>query len=98
MRLNETERTAIMHNARKHFGADASVRLFGSRVDQSKKGGDIDLLIHADQGKMNLKKKLLFLVDLKKEIGQRKIDVVFDRNENKNSFFIQSIKKKSIAL
>ncbi len=42
--------------------------------------------------------QLLFLVDLKKEIGQRKIDVVFDSNENNNSFFIQSIKKKSIEL
>ncbi len=58
MRLNETERAAIIHNARKHFGADASVRLFGSRVDQSKKGGDIDLLIHADHDRMNLKKKI----------------------------------------
>lgn len=98
MRLNETQRTAIISNARKHFGANAKVRLFGSRVDPSKRGGDIDLLVRASQKKMTIKNKLLFLVDLKKQIGLRKIDVVFDRKENTNTFFLDSIIKKSIEI
>ena len=98
MRLNETQRNAIIINARKHFGANAKVRLFGSRVDPSKRGGDIDLLINASQKKMTIKNKLLFLVDLKKQIGLRKIDVVFDRKTNTNTFFLDSIIKKSIEI
>ena len=98
MRLNETQRNAIIINARKHFGANAKVRLFGSRVDPSKRGGDIDLLVLASQKKMTIKNKLLFLVDLKKQIGLRKIDVVFDRKNNTNTFFLDSIIKKSIEI
>ncbi len=45
MRLSETERKVIRTAAVEFFGDDAEIWLFGSRVDDSKKGGDIDLLI-----------------------------------------------------
>lgn len=46
MRLTR-EQAAIIRSAAEVFGADARVWLFGSRVDESRQGGDIDLLLEA---------------------------------------------------
>ncbi len=48
MRLNEFEIDTINKLAKKHFGDGTSVYLFGSRTDDRKKGGDIDLFICND--------------------------------------------------
>jgi predicted nucleotidyltransferase len=55
--------------------------LFGSRVDDHKRGGDIDLLIrlppHYDSNAIELfKRKICFLGELEKALGEQKIDVV----------------------
>ena len=42
MRLNEQEVNAIKESASKIFGDTVQVYLFGSRVDDDKKGGDIE--------------------------------------------------------
>ena len=52
MRLTPDQITAIKSAAAENFGTDASVSLFGSRVDDSKRGGDIDLLIRTSQDKI----------------------------------------------
>ena len=43
MRLTEFEINVIKQSARDVFGSDVQFFLFGSRVDDTKKGGDIDL-------------------------------------------------------
>jgi predicted nucleotidyltransferase len=48
MRLTEKQIEIIRDGVFKHFGEKSAVYLFGSRVDDTKKGGDIDLLIEAD--------------------------------------------------
>ena len=48
MRLTETQIQAIHAAAKELFGSDARVSLFGSRVDDQQRGGDIDLLIEID--------------------------------------------------
>jgi predicted nucleotidyltransferase len=45
MRLTDREREVILSAVRRHFGEAARVWLFGSRVDDGKRGGDIDLLV-----------------------------------------------------
>ena len=47
MRLKDSERAIIISTV-KGFDGNPSVYLFGSRVDNSKKGGDIDLLVMSD--------------------------------------------------
>ena len=73
MRLSEVERQAIK-GAIGTRDPEAEVYLFGSRVDDSARGGDIDLLVLSE--KIDLMKKLDILVDLFKQLGDRKIDLV----------------------
>ena len=48
MRLTPAQIDTIKTTARSIAGADASVWLFGSRLDENRCGGDVDLLIQAD--------------------------------------------------
>lgn len=80
MRLSDFERTTLKQTAQACFGADAAVRLFGSRVDDSKRGGDIDLLIQtqlADPERV-VKARTQFLVTVQSLLGEQKIDVLID--------------------
>ena len=45
MRLTTSQIETIRQAARQNFGAGASVWLFGSRVDDARRGGDVDLYI-----------------------------------------------------
>jgi predicted nucleotidyltransferase len=81
MRLSPDQRQAIRDAAKLCFGEDAQVWLFGSRVDDEKRGGDIDLFIRPPQtcsySEIEIfKRKIRFLGCLEKELGERKIDVV----------------------
>lgn len=43
MRITSLEKEIIRSSVKKHFGGNADVYIFGSRVDDDRKGGDIDL-------------------------------------------------------
>ena len=45
MRLTDAQRRAIVEETARLLGPGARVRLFGSRVDDNIRGGDIDLLV-----------------------------------------------------
>lgn len=49
MRLTELQRTIIRQTVSGIAGPDAQVILFGSRLDDSARGGDLDLLIESDE-------------------------------------------------
>ena len=78
MRLSPEQVAIIRNAAAEVFGSDARVWLFGSRVDDSKRGGDIDLLIEAPQlpAVESFLRKVRFLGKLEDGLGERKIDVV----------------------
>ncbi len=82
MRLKESELKSIKNVFEKVF-EHGDLYLFGSRVDDSKRGGDIDLYI-VPQSIYNLtEKKVHFLMLLKKAIDEQKIDVVIDRGKDR---------------
>lgn len=77
MRLTTTEIDAIMTCAKRFFGENVSVRLFGSRADESAAGGDIDLHIEAETAELaTLRNQLAFSAELKTLVGEQRIDVV----------------------
>ena len=45
MRLTPKQARVILECLRQQFGADAQVKLFGSRLNDSSRGGDVDLLV-----------------------------------------------------
>lgn len=73
----------------------AKLYLFGSRVDDEKKGGDIDLLVVSD--KLTKKDMRLLRVDFFEKFGEQKIDIVLD-DGNFSSLFNKHIFKKAVLL
>lgn len=57
--------------------------LFGSRIDDTRKGGDIDLYVVADHQKRLGEKRIDFLAQIKHKIGDQRIDLVKDRGTNR---------------
>jgi predicted nucleotidyltransferase len=49
MRLDEKTATAIRDFTRELFGSEAQIFLFGSRLDDERRGGDVDLLVVVSQ-------------------------------------------------
>jgi len=49
MRLSPTEIKTIRQVAQQNFGTDVSIWLFGSRVDDTQRGGDVDLYMEPTQ-------------------------------------------------
>lgn len=85
MRLSETTIHSIKQYARECFGQNTEVYLFGSRLDDNLKGGDIDLLIKTDvPSKEHLNKKLEFLTKLNITLGLQKIDVIVQQKDVKD--------------
>lgn len=73
----------VIKNSFKRVFKSGKIFLFGSRVDDSKKGGDIDLFIEIDDKTNLFEKKIKFLAQIKKILGEQKIDVVFNEDENR---------------
>ncbi len=69
----------------KRWISSADIYLFGSRTDDSKKGGDIDLLILSEQ-KVDFDIKTKIKINFYKKFGEQKIDLVFF-NKNDDAAF-----------
>ncbi len=67
----------------KQFFQDGEIYLFGSRVNDSKKGGDIDLYFVLKDHSNLFEKKIKFLSRVKRELGEQKIDIVFNTDNTR---------------
>ena len=77
MRLTENQRQTIKSAVTRVIGEGSRIWLFGSRVDDSKRGGDIDLLIETETVVPSRVGALCqFEGALVVQLGNRKIDVL----------------------
>lgn len=94
MRISKEE-IELLRKVLSELDSKAKMYLFGSRVYDERKGGDIDLLVVS---------KILTRKDLRKikreffnKFGEQKIDIVLDDGEFKNPF-TEKIKKEAVEL
>ncbi|ADV46067.1 nucleotidyltransferase family protein [Nitratifractor salsuginis] len=87
MRLSEREIQTIKRVVAERMGSDAKIYLFGSRLDDTRKGGDIDLFILAE--KVDLETKLLTRAKLK-ALLHKPVDIVCHQN------FSRSIEQEAL--
>jgi len=86
MRLTDYEIESIKKTFYKVFG-EGRIYLFGSRVDDSKRGGDIDLYMELSSEmdiKKQLDKKSEFKIKLYDIIGEQKIDIIISKDKNRS--------------
>jgi predicted nucleotidyltransferase len=75
MRLEPNTIQPLQRAVRDSFGDDAEVWLFGSRADDAKRGGDIDLYIETDRERDIVTRRSTLLRRLEAIFGYRKIDL-----------------------
>ena len=82
MRLSDSQRQIIAMVMADCFGSDARLWLFGSRVNDSSRGGDIDLMVEVDgmEADEAVRAKLKMLKQLRLAMGDQKIDLVVRRS------------------
>jgi len=77
MRLTTEQVAIIKQAALEVFGDGASVKLFGSRLDDRARGGDIDLLVESPgEIEDKMKKMLTLTARLQMRLGDQPIDVL----------------------
>ncbi|MBU6140308.1 MAG: nucleotidyltransferase domain-containing protein [Proteobacteria bacterium] len=96
MRLSQDHINIIKNTAKEIYG-DVPVRLFGSRVDDVKKGGDIDLFIETKTD-VSLQQKINFLVKLEKAGIERKVDLIVQSPSSKFEPIFETAKQTGIFL
>ncbi|MEK6775167.1 MAG: nucleotidyltransferase domain-containing protein [Bdellovibrionota bacterium] len=93
MRLLEKEILIIKKIFSDEIKGSYDLKLFGSRTDDMKKGGDIDLLLVVDPIYLKISRiaKYKILDQLYQELGEQKIDIVITTAEllEKDSFLSQ---------
>jgi len=84
MRLQPREINAIRKVVHS-FDSNAEVYLFGSRSDDTARGGDIDLLVISNA--IDFRKMLRLKLGLQDELGEQQIDLITRRPDEMNKAF-----------
>ncbi len=94
MRLTLQEQSAIHTAVKQFFGDSAEVWLFGSRVDDNKKGGDIDLYIETDLDQTEtFKREIKIRGALMRPLEERKVDIVVKSRKSAKALPIHQVAK-----
>ena len=93
MRISKQEIELILDYTNRVF-EESRVYLFGSRMDDDKQGGDLDLYV-VPKNRANLYRKKLRLRALLQERLQMPVDIVVARDESRR---IEKEAKRGIAL
>ena len=94
MRLKREE-VDLLKKVLFELSPEAKLYLFGSRVDDDKRGGDIDLLVVSK--KLTKKDLRKLKIEFFKEFDEQKIDIILDDGSFKDSF-CKMILNKAILL
>lgn len=92
MRLTEEQRKTIREAGLRHFGV--TPYLFGSCLNDMARGGDIDLFIPSDWSPQEaVPRRLRFCAELRRCLGDQKIDVVVENKATSSSIQNQALRQ-----
>ena len=99
VRLEKSDLNIIIQTFKECFNAEDHLWLFGSRVDLSKRGGDIDLYIEVMvfESKIIHTQRQQFWILLQDRLGEQKIDIVI-RDPNQELLIYQVARQEGIKL
>ena len=97
VRLNTGYLLTIKKLAKEYFDSN-DVRIFGSRADLNRKGGDIDIYIKTKKKKDILLFKIAFLRDFEKQHGEQKIDLVIETSGSKDKRIFRVAKNEGVKI
>ncbi len=100
MRLSSEQVAAIKQETEHYFGTQAEVWLFGSRVDDQQRGGDVDLYVKSGMSDADqlVAARFSFLARLKRRIGDGKIDLVLQREGGEELPIYEIAKQQGVRL
>lgn len=99
VRLKQRDIDAIRIATRAAFGDTASVSLFGSRLHDDLRGGDIDLLIETDPiGEAEWRRVGAFRDVLFRHMDEQKVDVVLIERGRVPSAFARLVQGQALPL
>lgn len=93
MRITEFEKK-IIKNAIIKLDGGAEIFLFGSRTDDEKKGGDIDILVISD--KIDISDVIDIKFEIFKHLEEQKIDIIV--KNTRNDPFVEIVMEKAFPL
>ncbi len=96
MRLSPAQTRVILHCVREQLGADASVMLFGSRLDDDARGGDVDLLVES-AAPATLRQRVLVTMALEKALALP-VDIVAVQRGTPGSAFARIARSRAQLL
>jgi len=85
MRLQPAEATAIREAVHAVFGEKATVRLFGSRLDDRARGGDLDLLIEVEPGQATLHAEIALRERIEPAVEDLRVDILLHERDKPTS-------------
>jgi predicted nucleotidyltransferase len=86
MRLSEKSITTVKNAVRTAFPGQPKVFLFGSRVDDNKRGGDIDLMVVSDLQRNAVEAaRIMAVAKIQMTLGEQKIDLIVTDNPASDS-------------
>ena len=96
MRLSIAQTEMILHCVRGQLGADAQVMLFGSRLDDTARGGDVDLLVES-AAPVTLRQRALMTLALENAMGLP-VDIVTLQCGTPGSAFARIARSQALLL
>ena len=99
MRISPQERSSILRATEEVAGAGARALLFGSRVHDDLRGGDIDLLVELPAPAEDaLGLSVRIAARIQRQIGLRKIDVLIADPASPDSPLLRQARQDAVAV
>ncbi len=96
MRLDATQKALLRRLIRQRLGEDAKIFVFGSRLDDARMGGDVDLLVESG-GVVTRQEHAALVVDVEEALGLP-VDIVFRVAGQPGSVFQRMIRATAVKL